>query len=134
MEREEPAIRLENGAIFLRDVSELTNGKVIQLQLDSLGSQCPKNGNGESSDGEITYPQLQVIDGVLYVVTNQIEECQDLWEVSEETPKIDTIFSTNNQNEEEKPKSKHECPREDCTKVYSTVRHLKVMDILNDPN
>ncbi|OXU22957.1 hypothetical protein TSAR_001276 [Trichomalopsis sarcophagae] len=126
LETEEPALRLENGAIFLRDASELNNGKVIQLQLDSLGSECPKNSIGESSDGEVTYPQLQVIDGVLYVVTNQIEESQDVWEVSEETPKLDTIFSTNNQNEEEKPKSKHECPREDCTKVYSTVRHLKV--------
>jgi hypothetical protein len=118
-------LRLENGAIFLRDIAEHNNGKLMQLQLDSLGMEFPKNDNVLSNEGNV-YPYLQIIDGVVYLVTNEVEDCQNLWEISNEKPKKDAIFSTTNQNEEEKPKSKHECPREDCTKVYSTLHHLKV--------
>ncbi|XP_011494004.1 PREDICTED: zinc finger protein 143-like [Ceratosolen solmsi marchali] len=124
-EKEQTSLRLDNGAIFLRDIAELNNGKLIQLQLDSLGMEFPKSDNVLSDEGNL-HSCLQIINGVVYLVTNEVEDCQNLWNISNEKPKKDAIFSANNQTEGEKPKNKHECPREDCTKVYSTLHHLKV--------
>lgn len=73
------------------------------------------------------YQQLQVIDGVLYLVTNDLEQCQNSLEIlNVELNGEENTSKTDIETEGGKHKAKHVCPREDCTKVYSTPNQLKV--------
>ena len=125
-QNEETTLRLDNGAIVLGDLAELNNEKVIQVQLDQLGDELAKNENIVLSDGINLYPHLQIVNGTLYLVTDQLENCQEVCEGSDEEPKNDEIFSTDNQNEEDMSISEHQCPEENCTKPFSTNHLLKV--------
>ncbi|XP_058804405.1 zinc finger protein 143-like [Phymastichus coffea] len=124
-EKEETSLNVDDGAIFVSHVPDLSHNKLMQMQLDSLVKECTQNDNSVSSDVENIYPQVQVINGVVYVVMNQIEDLQNVWIESNEKPKSDAD-DADNQSEDDNFKNVHKCPREDCSKRFSTIHHLKV--------
>lgn len=133
-EKEEASLNVDDGAIFITDVPELSHNKLVQMQLDSLVEECTLNDNSVSSDVENSYPEVQVINGVVYVVMNQINDLQNVWVESNDKPKsdvTDAICDEDNQSDDDVFKNLHKCPREDCTKRFSTIHHLKVdIDII----
>lgn len=117
--------------MFLQNTAELDNEKFVQLQLvdspDGDSLEVLKDDSELSSKDQNIYTQFQIIDGVLYVVNKEVEQCQELLEVSNiELNNDEEISNVEIEIEEQRPKVKHICPREDCTKVFSTLNHLKV--------
>ncbi|XP_076620205.1 uncharacterized protein LOC143341277 isoform X1 [Colletes latitarsis] len=114
---------LENGdTILLRDVSEFTDGKPLQLELDPTTLIQTHNGTIENMGN--TYPRVEFIDGTAYMVTGHLDVGKDLWEIdSSKLKKKDSKLLLNKLSAS---RIRHPCPREGCSKVYSTPHHLKV--------
>lgn len=74
---------------------------------------------------ENTYSQVEFINGTTYMVAGHVNVGEGLWEIEDgklkkKDPKIliDKLSDT---------KIRYPCPREGCSKVYSTPHHLKVI-------
>lgn len=115
-------MKLDNGTIFLRDVSDL-GGKIVQVELDPMSILAADDTGSEN--GQCVYPQIQYINGVPYIVTNQVDGENDLWELDNELLKKKEETAVK-KSTEIKYKTTYVCPREGCNKVYSSVHHLKV--------
>ncbi|KAG7207145.1 hypothetical protein KM043_001017 [Ampulex compressa] len=117
-------LEFENGStILLRDVSQLGDGKVgLQLELEPAGfAQEDADGMEEASNA---YPQVEFVNGATYMVAGHVDVSTDIWDVDsgklkKKEPKI--IL-----NKLSGTKARHPCPREGCSKIYSTLHHLKV--------
>ncbi|XP_012264346.2 zinc finger protein 76-like [Athalia rosae] len=123
---EEPSLELENGStILLRDLTDLTDGKTLQFELDP--SSFLQTQLAASSNDENNYPQVELINGTAYMVAGHVDVDEGLWEIAEGTLKEeDSKKLVINKITETKLRNQHPCPREGCTKVYSTPHHLKV--------
>ncbi|XP_046430173.1 zinc finger protein 143-like isoform X2 [Neodiprion virginianus] len=124
---EESAMELEGGGtILLQDLTELTDAKTLKFQLDpSSFLQTQLAASDEQSEN--SYPQVELINGTAYMVTGHVDVDEGLWEIAEETLKEDESKKiVINKLSEAKLRNQHPCPREGCTKVYSTPHHLKV--------
>ncbi|XP_014219366.1 zinc finger protein 76 [Copidosoma floridanum] len=113
---EDAELRIENGTILLQEI-EGVGQEALQIQLDPVNVKFINNDNNESEDVQSDCNQFQIIDGMLCFVTPA-----DLQEVQVDKP----INDANNQRDDNKLKNNHECPKDDCTKAYSTLHHLKV--------
>lgn len=106
--------------ILIRDLSDFPDGKTLEFQLQPSSLIETEAGPSNSSDN--TYSQVEFVDGTTYMLTSQ-EDDEEFWEIENgklkkrETNVIKKFSDT---------KSQHHCPREGCTKVYSTPHHLKV--------
>ena len=110
------------GAILLRDVSEFTTGKPLQLELDPTTLIQSRGSTIENVEN--TYPRVEFIDGSAYMVTGHLDVGKDLWEI--ESGKLKKKDSKILLNKLSASRIRHPCPREGCSKVYSTPHHLKV--------
>ncbi|XP_076641714.1 uncharacterized protein LOC143352777 isoform X2 [Halictus rubicundus] len=121
--KSQATLELDNGdTILLRDVTEFTDGKSLQLELDPTMLVQARNAIVENEEN--TYPRVEFIDGVAYVVTGHLDVGKDLWEVeSGQLTKKDSKILLNKLSTS---RIRHPCPREGCSKVYSTPHHLKV--------
>ncbi|KAI4494414.1 hypothetical protein M0802_008906 [Mischocyttarus mexicanus] len=117
------ALELENGeTILLRDLSEFADGKTLQLEVDP--AFLDQNTSVDITSVENTYPQVEFINGTAYVVASHLNVADDLWEIEDgKLKKKEPKILMNKLSEQ---KIRHPCPREGCTKVYSTPHHLKV--------
>lgn len=114
---------LENGdTILLRDVSDFTDGKPLQLELDPATLVQARDATIENVEN--TYPRVEFIDGTAYMVTGHLDVGKDLWEI--ESGKLKKKDSKILLNKLSTSRIRHPCPREGCSKVYSTPHHLKV--------
>ena len=103
------------GALILKD------GELLQVQMDPMTFLEMQ----ESDNTENTYPQVQVVNGTTYVLTSQLDQDECVWQLDDEAMKTKENVMIN-KLEEPKIKSQYPCPREGCSKVYSTPHHLKV--------
>ncbi|XP_066590287.1 zinc finger protein 76-like [Prorops nasuta] len=116
----EATLELENGeTILLRDLSQLTEGKTLQVELDPEAFVQTEAATIENVEN--TYPQVEFINGTAYMVTDVADS---VWEI--EDGKLKKKDSKDLISKLTVPKIRHPCPREGCTKVYSTLHHLKV--------
>ncbi|XP_076237778.1 uncharacterized protein LOC143181266 [Calliopsis andreniformis] len=117
-------LQSESGdTILLRDVSEFANNKPLQVDLDS--NMLVQTRSTTIENVENTYPRLEFIDGNAYMVTGHLDLNKDLWEV--DNSKLKRKDSKNLlSNKLSTSRIRHPCPREGCSKVYSTPHHLKV--------
>lgn len=100
------------GAIYLKD------GELLQVQVDPMTYLQTQTDNTKES-----YPQVQVINGATYVLASQFDE--EVWQIEDgKLTKKDEVLL--NKRVVHKFRAQHPCPREGCTKVYSTLHHLKV--------
>ncbi|KAF7405983.1 hypothetical protein HZH68_005352 [Vespula germanica] len=115
-------LELENGeTILLRDLSEFADGKTLQLEVDPAFLDAQ---NTSVDITENTYPQVEFINGTAYMVASHLNVGDDLWEIEDgKLKKKEPKILINKLSEQ---KIRHPCPREGCTKVYSTPHHLKV--------
>ncbi|KAK2587468.1 hypothetical protein KPH14_003172 [Odynerus spinipes] len=116
------ALELENGeTILLRDLSEFADGKTLQLEVDPAFLDAQ---NTSIDITENTYPQVEFINGTAYMVASHLNIGDDLWEIEDgKLKKKEPKILINKLSEQ---KIRYPCPREGCTKVYSTPHHLKV--------
>ncbi|XP_033210265.1 zinc finger protein 143-like isoform X2 [Belonocnema kinseyi] len=105
-----------------REALILKEGELIELQLDPMSFLQTQ----EADNAENTYPQVQVVNGTAYVLTNQLDQEECVWQLEDGKMIKKENFVINNKLIEPKIKSQHPCPREGCAKVYSTPHHLKV--------
>lgn len=119
-------LELENGeTILLRDLSEFADGKTLQLEVDPAFLDAQ---NTSVDITENTYPQVEFINGTAYMVASHLNVGDDLWEIEDgKLKKKEPKILINKLSEQ---KIRHPCPREGCTKVYSTPHHLKVIYFL----
>ncbi|XP_031839746.1 uncharacterized protein LOC116430146 isoform X2 [Nomia melanderi] len=100
--KNQTTLELDNGdTILFRDVSEFAD-----------------------ENEENAYPRVEFIDGTAYVVTGHLDVGKDLWEI--ESGKLSKKDSKILLNKLSTSRIRHPCPREGCSKVYSTPHHLKV--------
>ncbi|XP_070163254.1 zinc finger protein 76 [Polyergus mexicanus] len=114
---------LENGnTILLRDLSEFGEDKALQLELDSATFVQAEDNSNENV--ESTYSQVEFINGTAYMVTSHVNLGENLWEIQDgKLKKKDSKILVNKLSD---AKIRYPCPREGCSKVYSTPHHLKV--------
>ncbi|XP_024891257.1 zinc finger protein 76-like [Temnothorax curvispinosus] len=114
---------LENGdTILLRDLSEFGDGKALQLELDP--ATFVQTEDAATENVEDTYSQVEFINGTAYMVAGHVDVDESLWEIEDgKLKKKDPKILINKLSD---AKVKYPCPREGCSKVYSTPHHLKV--------
>lgn len=117
-------IELESGdAILLRDVSEVSNGKSLRMDPTALF----ESRSGIVENGENTYPRLEFINGSAYMVTGHLDLSKDVWEIKSEKSKKKECKTVLSEKKVSTSRiGRHPCPRDGCSKVYSTPHHLKV--------
>lgn len=113
--RGQATLQLETGdTIVLRDVSEFNGGKQLQLDLDPAALVQARSATIE-----------KFIDGTTtYMVTGRLDVADDVWEI--DNGKLKKKDSKILLNKLSAPRIRYPCPREGCSKVYSTPHHLKV--------
>ena len=102
------------GALIVKD------GELMEVldPMSFLQTEADKNT-------ENTYPQVQVVNGTTYVLTSQLGQEECMWQLEDgKLKKTEKVVI--NKLAEPKIRTQHACPREGCTKVYSTPHHLKV--------
>lgn len=101
------------GAIYLKD------GELLQVELDPMTFLQTQTVDNTKD----TYPQVQVVNGTTYVLASHLDE--EVWQIEDGklTKKEEVLL---NNRVVHKFRAQHPCPREGCTKVYSTLHHLKV--------
>lgn len=114
---------LENGdTILLRGLSELSDGKSLQLELDPATFVQAQDSTAENVEN--TYSQVEFINGTAYMVTSHMDVGESLWQIEDgKLKKKDPKIVINKLSD---AKVRYPCPREGCSKVYSTPHHLKV--------
>lgn len=115
---------LENGdTILLRDLSEFGDGKALQLELDP--TTFVQTEDAATENVENTYSQVEFINGTAYMVAGHVDVDESLWEIEDgKLKKKDPKILINKLSD---AKVRYPCPREGCSKVYSTPHHLKVI-------
>lgn len=120
--KRQATLELENGdTILLRNVAELTEAKPLQLELEPATLVQTHQTTIENVEN---YPRVEFIDGNAYMVAGHIDVNNDLWEI--EDGKLKKKDSKILLNKLSTSRIRHPCPREGCSKVYSTPHHLKV--------
>lgn len=116
---------LENGnTILLRDLSEFSEGKALQLELDPATFIQDEDASNENVEN--TYSQVEFINGTAYMVASHVDVDENLWEIQNgKLKKKDPKILVNKLSD---AKIRYPCPREGCSKVYSTPHHLKVIN------
>ncbi|XP_011315333.1 zinc finger protein 76 [Fopius arisanus] len=99
-------------SIVIRDVAGL-EGRMVHLEVDPVVLQSEPS---TSNSSDTTYAQIQIINGSAYMVTSRLDS-----EPPKTKKKDSKLFSG-----ESEIKIKYACPREGCSKVYTTPHHLKV--------
>ncbi|XP_012278356.1 zinc finger protein 76 isoform X2 [Orussus abietinus] len=123
--KDEPALELQNGGtILLRGLSDLTDGKTLQLELDH--ATFVQTTDPDTQNAEDTYSQVEFVNGTTYMITGHVDVNNELWEIKDGKLKKKDAKIVINKLTEPKSRNQHPCPREGCTKVYSTLHHLKV--------
>lgn len=115
---------LENGnTILLRDLSEFGEGKALQLELDPATFVQAEDASNENVEN--TYSQVEFINGTTtFMVASHMDLGENLWEIQDgKLKKKDSKILVNKLSD---TKIRYPCPREGCSKVYSTPHHLKV--------
>ncbi|XP_012224467.1 zinc finger protein 76-like isoform X2 [Linepithema humile] len=114
---------LRNGdTILLRGLSELGDGKTLQLELDS--SALVQTEDMATEDVENTYSQVEFINGTAYMVAGHVDVGESVWEIKDgKLKKKESKILINKLSD---AKIRYPCPRDGCSKVYSTPHHLKV--------
>ncbi|XP_012055009.1 PREDICTED: zinc finger protein 76-like [Atta cephalotes] len=114
---------LENGdTILLRDLSEFGDGKALQLELDPATFVQAEDTATENVEN--TYSQVEFINGTAYMVAGHVDVDENLWEIEDgKLKKKDPKILINKISD---VKVRYPCPREGCSKIYSTPHHLKV--------
>jgi len=108
---------------LLRGLSEFDDGKSLQLELDSTTFVQAENSAIENAEN--TYSQVEFINGTAYMVTGHMDVGESLWQIEDgKLKKKDSKILINKLSD---AKIKYPCPREGCSKVYSTPHHLKVI-------
>ncbi|XP_029034194.1 zinc finger protein 76-like isoform X2 [Osmia bicornis bicornis] len=116
-------LEIQSGdTILLREVSEFTEDKPFRFELDPAALVQAHSSTIENVEN--TYPRVEFIDGTAYMVTGHVDVSKDLWEI--ENGKLKKKDSKILLNKLSTSRIRHPCPREGCTKVYSTPHHLKV--------
>jgi len=115
----------ENGdTIFLRDLSEFGDGKTLQLELDPATFVQTEDATTENVEN--TYSQVEFINGTAYMVAGHVDVGENLWEIEDgKLKKKDPKILINKLSD---TKVRYPCPREGCSKIYSTPHHLKVIN------
>lgn len=115
----------ENGnTILLRSLPELGNGKTLQLELDPATFVQTEDTTVENVEN--TYSQVEFINGAAYMVASHMDVDEDLWEIEDgKLKKKDPKIVINKLSD---VKIRYPCPREGCSKIYSTPHHLKVVN------
>lgn len=114
--KRQATVELESGdTIFVRDVADFAEGKPLHLELDG-GMLVQTRGT--------TVENVEFIDGDAYMVAGHFDVSKDLWEM--ENGKLKKKDSAILLNKLSTSRIRHPCPREGCSKVYSTPHHLKV--------
>ncbi|XP_076398026.1 uncharacterized protein LOC100880185 isoform X5 [Megachile rotundata] len=117
-------LELQSGdTILLRDISEFMEDKPFRFELDPAALVQAAHGT-TIENVENAYPRVELIDGAAYVVTSHVDVGKDLWEI--ENGKLKKKESKILLNKLSASRIRHPCPREGCSKVYSTPHHLKV--------
>lgn len=120
--KRQATLELESGdTILLREVTELTEGKPLQLELEPATLVQAHSTTIENVEN---YPCVEFIDGNAYMVASHLDVSKDLWEI--EDGKLKKKDSKILLNKLSASRIRHPCPREGCSKVYSTPHHLKV--------
>ncbi|XP_014474548.1 PREDICTED: zinc finger protein 143-like [Dinoponera quadriceps] len=114
---------LENGnTILLRGLSDFNDGKALQLELDP--TSFVQTEVAAADNAENTYSQVEFINGATYMVTGHVNVGEGLWEIEDgKLKKKDSKILIDKLSD---AKIRYPCPREGCSKVYSTPHHLKV--------
>nr|XP_034189215.1 zinc finger protein 76-like isoform X3 [Osmia lignaria] len=116
-------LEIQSGdTILLREVSEFTEDKPFRFELDPAALVQAHSATIENVEN--TYPRVEFIDGTAYMVTGHVDVSKDLWEI--ENGKLKKKDSKILLNKLSTSRIRHPCPREGCSKVYSTPHHLKV--------
>jgi len=115
----------ENGdTIFLRDLSEFGDGKTLQLELDP--ATFVQTEDAATENVENTYSQVEFINGTAYMVASHVDVGENLWKIEDgKLKKKDPKILINKLSD---TKVRYSCPREGCSKIYSTPHHLKVIN------
>lgn len=112
--------------ILLRDITEFAEGKPLQLELEPATLVQARDSTIENVEN---YPHVEFIDGNAYMVAGHLDISKDLWEI--EDGKLKKKDSKILLNKLSTSRIRHPCPREGCSKVYSTPHHLKVKILSN---
>lgn len=121
--KRQATFELENGdTIFLRDLTEFAEDKPLQLEVESATLVQAHGTTVENVEN--TYPCVEFIDGSAYMVAGHLDVGNNLWEI--ENGKLKKKDSRILLNKLPASRIRHPCPREGCSKVYSTPHHLKV--------
>lgn len=111
----------------MRGLSELSDGKTLQLELDS--SALVQAEDMATEDVENTYSQVEFINGTAYMVAGHVDVGESVWEIIDgKLKKKESKILINKLSD---AKIRYPCPREGCSKVYSTPHHLKVINFLS---
>lgn len=106
---------------MLRSLSEFDDGKALQLELDPAFVQAE---DAAAENVENTYSQVEFINGTAYMVTGHVDVDENLWEIEDgKLKRKDPKIMINKLSD---TKIRYPCPREGCSKIYSTPHHLKV--------
>ncbi|XP_033192576.1 uncharacterized protein LOC117158108 isoform X1 [Bombus vancouverensis nearcticus] len=120
--KRQTTLELESGdTILLRDITEFAEGKPLQLELEPATLVQARDSTIENVEN---YPHVEFIDGNAYMVAGHLDISKDLWEI--EDGKLKKKDSKILLNKLSTSRIRHPCPREGCSKVYSTPHHLKV--------
>lgn len=118
-------LEIQSGdTILLRELSEFAEDKPFRFELDPAALVQAHSATIENVEN--TYPRVEFIDGTAYMVTGHVDVSKDLWEI--ENGKLKKKDSKILLNKLSTSRIRHPCPREGCSKVYSTPHHLKVKD------
>lgn len=108
-------------------MSEFGESKALQLELDPATFVQAEDGSNENI--ESTYSQVEFINGTAYMVASHVDLGENLWEIQDgKLKKKDSKILVNKLSD---AKIRYPCPREGCSKVYSTPHHLKVINFSN---
>lgn len=125
--KRQTTLELESGdTILLRDITEFAEGKPLQLELEPATLVQARDSTIENVEN---YPHVEFIDGNAYMVAGHLDISKDLWEI--EDGKLKKKDSKILLNKLSTSRIRHPCPREGCSKVYSTPHHLKVKILPN---
>ncbi|KOX69799.1 Zinc finger protein 76 [Melipona quadrifasciata] len=119
--KRQATLELESGdTILLRDIAEFAEGKPLQLELEPATLIQARDTTIENVEN---YSCVEFIDGNAYMVAGNLDVSKNFWEI--EDGKLKKKDSKILLNKLSTSRIRHPCPREGCSKVYSTPHHLK---------
>ncbi|KAK0180831.1 hypothetical protein PV327_003170 [Microctonus hyperodae] len=110
--------------LLISNLSEGSDSKTIQFELKSPTVVKLKDELSTKTSDNNTYSHVEFIDGTTYMVTNSAGLEDEIWEIND--GKVKKKETNIMYNKLPNTKLQYPCPREGCTKLYSTPHHLKV--------